>query len=308
MALQKHQIGIVAALGGLVLIAVVYGIYAFSSQSEPQDTFHARQDASTRLPTVPVAPTEEFSSKLEQTQNELDRKKRAEQERNNKREIDLDIFKDRPTVVTEKTPESTPVQIKRPSSSTKSTAGKKDPDPPTVVEENQMDPDLKFASGNSTLNRGEVEISTTDKKEIFELHAVVHDQVTVTQGTRITLRTTKDFIYQGKTIPANTFLPAIVTFNNLRVILSIPPVPFSDGTLYQDKLNAYDGNDLVAGLYAKELLENKGSQNTAGEIIDQSSGDVRSQAARSAIRNLARGKVREQSVVLRSNHPVIIKK
>ncbi|HNP94273.1 MAG TPA: conjugative transposon protein TraM [Cyclobacteriaceae bacterium] len=311
MALQKHQIGIVASLGGLVLIAVVYGIFAFSSQSKSEDTFETRQAASTRLPTVPVAPTEEFSSKLEQTQDELDRRKKAELEGNNKREIDLDIFKDRadpPMVVTEQTPAPSPIQIKRPSSNTTSTSRKKDSEPPTVDDENQIDPDLKFASGNSRLNKGEVEQTVADKKETFELHAVVHDQVTVTQGTRITLRTTKDFTYQGKTIPANTFLPAIVTFNNLRVILSIPPVPFADGTLYQDKLNAYDGNDLVAGLYAKELLENKGSQNTAGEIIDQSSGDVPSQAARSAIRNLARGKVREQSVVLRSNHPVIIKK
>lgn len=329
--MQKHQIGIVAGIAGLVIVAIIYGIFAFSGKDTKSDTKESKQISSTKLPSVPKTKTTAFESKLNEAKSDLDEQKRSERETTQK--IDLDVFsadKTEETIPTvtnsgKTTPnlnnkkESIPTvtnkaqtaSTQKKSASTVTTQPIQKLEIPTEEPKAKetIDPDLLFASRSSrSETQAPVITSKTNTPEVFELHAVVHDKVVAAQGTRITLRTTKDFIYNGKKIPTNTFLTATTKFDNFRVVLIIPPVPFGDGTFLSEKLTAYDGNDLVKGLYAQELLQNKAGTNAAGEIVDDLGQEVPTRAARSVVRNLGRGKVRELTVTLRNNHPVIIKK
>jgi hypothetical protein len=319
--MQKHQIGIVAGLVGLVLIGIIYGIFAFGGDEKPDSDVYNEQSKSNRLPTVPKTKTDEFTSKVDQAEDELKAKKDQEIEDNSRRKIDLDVFsskKDNETTIPVE-PEKTAAKTESKATKNNSaTTVRKEPrkEEPVIDKakdadntKEEVDPDLIFASRSSkSSDPVTTDLPTSPGEEKFELHAVVHDQTVASQGTRITLRTTKELVYKGKTIPVNTFLTATTNFDNFRVNLTIPPVPCGDGSFISEKLTAYDGNDLVKGIYARELLENRGATNAAGDVIDDVNSEIPSRAARSIVRNIPKGKVKEVTVTLRNNHPVIIKK
>jgi hypothetical protein len=333
--MQKKQIGIVVAGIALVTLGIIITAARLDHGDGSAIAAVNGPAADAQLPSVPQAKeNKEYESKLDQIESEQQNEKNTELKEQVKPQIDLDIFKvgeekENPAItpVTE-TKQSTEItfteskqfeQQKKPTVKTTVATKTKMPveSKPALVkntiQEKETDPDLAFSSNDfSTKDVKSSEINEPEHNlkanpaTAFQIKAVVHSQATVTNGTRVVLRTTDDFSYEGKTIPKNTFLTATVTFNNYRVQLTLSPILYTDGTAIARRLGAYDGNDLVRGLYARELLENKASSETADGVVDEVNNKIPSGVVRSVVKSFGKGKLKEQSVTLRINHPVII--
>jgi hypothetical protein len=329
--MKPHQIGIVVGFIALLVLGIIITYYRMSDGDTEEIAKENVSNPSTQLPSVPKPKDEGFSSKLNEVEQQQDLKQDLERKERLKSEIDLDIL----DVEDEKQQEqsspislsSEPVKAEKTAPKTKKSASVKKRDSevkpkkqnisantePVKVEtvqevpKKEIDPDLQFSSNDFSTGSRRASNETV-KKEPGKVYipAVVHQQVTATQGSRVTLRTTEEIKYDGKVIPKNTILYATVRFNDYRVQLSLPPITFRDGSYLLKKVYTYDGNDLEKGLYARELLENEAASETAGEVVDNVNNEIPSGVVRTATKALAKGRIKEKSVTLRMNHPVII--
>lgn len=319
--MEKHQIGIILAFVGIVVLATIYGIFAFGGDNgNASDSTTEQSRSSSRLPDIPTENQEELTSRIQQAEDTERAEKEAEMNKVNETPIDLDVFsledEDKSTAPVDEASIINPEPSKKSTVRSKSPTKRSQPKQEEVVPEPviepvpatpTIDPDLAFSSRSSSGSSKSLKEEKVTTAETLSIPCVIDEKVTVTNGGRITLRTTQAVTYKGKTIPSNTFLTATVTFNKNRIILTIPPIPCQGGYTLLEKLNAYDGNDLVLGLYAQELTENTGSEQTASDVLDDVGSEIPSGVARSVVRNLGKAKVRENNVTLRSNHPVVIK-
>ncbi|MDZ7664617.1 MAG: conjugative transposon protein TraM [Desulfotignum sp.] len=82
---------------------------------------------------------------------------------------------------------------------------------------------------NSDPAQNDTQINEKQTETKFNIPAVIQDEITITQGSPVTIRITKDIEINGKIIPKNTFLQPIAQFTRKSDYLTMP-IKFKDGT------------------------------------------------------------------------------
>ena len=332
--IQPHQIGIIATLGGIFLIIVIMSIVIFSGDDN-QDAAIAREDPFTLLPSVPIEPQEQVvESKLDQIEDQQKEELKAQRKLNAQSgEIDLDIFdsqeqgakKDNSSNLNDTStslPESPELVISAPSTTVaqqeppKTTTKRTNTNPSSsmvskppsrrkaVLEpEPTFDEDLLFASDFSSPSEEGEEEST---EELINIPAVIHNQTTVRNGGRVTIRTTEDVYFNDKLIPKNSFLLSTVTYRNGRVGIDLPRMQYEDGSYINADFNVFDENDGRQGLFSQTLMESRSAQNAATDVLDEAANEVNSGIVRGVVKSFGRDKIREPEVTLKRNQKVVI--
>lgn len=317
--MEKHQIGIIAGFVVAVLLMVALAVYSFSGDSEETTVPVVKADPYAELPEIPSEESQSYDTRVEEFKDDRDKEKMAQYQQKNG-EIDLDLFglEKEEEPVQEAMPidkeESPPkATVKRKPSAKKTETKPEEPQPVELAkEEPKGDPDLIFSS-NSFRTKGQVSEPVKDAPKkasvtaaAVKIKCVVHNEVTVSNGSRITLRTVEEFRYGSKTIPRNTYLYATVRYDQFRAKLELAPISFPDGSTLEKPVVAFDGNDLEEGIYARELLENKASKTTAGEAINEVNDNINSGLVRTVVKSFAQEKVREPEIHIYRNHPILI--
>lgn len=320
-----HRIYIVAGILLLLTIGIIWTVYNFSddenNSSQTNNDFNS-------LPEIPQDQDNNFTTKTDQIEAEKRKQRQKELKEAQQNQINLNIFdvdtssddqEETLTVPQEdnnlKVPEK---KVLTPKPKRKLSANqpvhKKEPEPQQKTKEPEpLDDDLIFASksfsSNNKSNNAKDQAKTNNTKNDirFNIPAVIQDEVTITQGSRVTIRITEDTKINGKIVPKNTFLQPIARFTRNRIILTMPPIKCKDGSYLNKKTAAYDGTDEMLGLYSKELLENRAAQETADDALNEAANEVNNGLIRGAIKSFGNNKVRENSITLRSNHPIIIR-
>jgi len=297
--MDKHQIGIVLVLTALVAVCIYLGINAFSDKEK------VRHDKQYILPMVPKNKEEKgFTTKLDQIAQREEEKSKEMFNNKNTKEIDLDVFG---LVDTDEEKKAEYIEIGNKTLQLSKKITKKEISRNEVskhepnVNNPLPDPDLQFFGTNPT------KTPNVPKRDEILIHAVVHDQVTVSQGERVTLRTTEDFNHGENVLPKNSFLHAMVRFSNNRVQLALPSIQFSNGTILQHPLEAYDGNDNNLGLYAPKLMENTSMNEAVSHLVSEVETQVPNSVISDLVGRVGKRKLRENEIPLRRNHPIILK-
>lgn len=317
--LRKDQIIVLASIGALFLLVIVMIYVKFFI---PDETAVKKETHQRSLPTIPENPEVTYDTRIEhaeQIRRERERKKRMESV---KSEIDLNVFntgnsesdkKDngpveapvsdpKPSVTSNSTPATTYTpRNKKPAQTVKQA-------PKEVIEEpeEQLDPDLFFADPTFT-DGNQVTSSNNVENEMVQIRipAVVQDEVTVTNGGRVTIRTTEEVSINGKVIPRNTYIQTIARFGK-RVRLEVPPINAKDGSVIAKSFIIIDANDNIEGIYSQELLDSEitrdQSQNIANELARESDNTL----IRSGLRSISNKKIQETKITLKRNQPIYI--
>lgn len=317
--LRKDQIIVLASVAGLFLLVIVMTYFKFFTTSE---TTVKKEPPERSLPTIPENPEVTYDTRIEhaeQIRRERERKKRIESV---KSEIDLNVFNTGNSESEKKDngPVEAPVSDPKPSLASSNTptttyapSNKKPTQtikqaPKQVIEEpeEQLDPDLFFADPTFT-DGNQATTSDNVENEILQVRipAVIQDEVTVTNGGRVTIRTTEEVSINGKVIPRNTYIQTIARFGK-RVKLEVPPINAKDGSVIAKSFIIIDANDNIEGIYSQELLDSEitrdQSQNIANELARESDNTL----IRSGLRSISNKKIQETKIILKRNQPIYI--
>ncbi|MEQ8580063.1 MAG: conjugative transposon protein TraM [Balneola sp.] len=318
--LRKDQIIVLASLGGLfTLVIILTYVRFFMDDGEVVE----ENSSISILPTAPDNPEIVYDTRIERAEEirrEEERKKRIE---NAKSEIDLNVFKSRDSEKSESEETTSPLEV--PESETeekvvkqrsitysqttekRTTTKVSDAIKEESVQINQpeIDPDLYFADPTFTTSNNQQEKSNSETNSEIRIPAVIQDDVTVTNGGRVTIRTTDQVSVNGHTIPKNTYIQTIARFGR-RLNLEVPPITADDGIVINEKLVVIDANDNNEGIYSQELIDSEitrdQTQNIANELARESSNSL----VRSGLRSISNKKVQEVKVTLRRNQPIFI--
>lgn len=158
-----------------------------------------------------------------------------------------------------------------------------------------------------------------------QIYAAVHNQQTVRNRSLVKLRTLESFTFNGKTIPANTFIEGQCTFSSQgRVLISIRSIPFVErpiacnASIYDldgfAGINIEQSAEVNAGKKAASSSSRKigNTFSTAIKAVTGSSlgGELASAVSENAINGIADGmneKIKQQKATLSNNHRVILK-
>ncbi|MEQ8882702.1 MAG: conjugative transposon protein TraM [Fulvivirga sp.] len=317
--LRKDQIIVLASVAGLFLLVIVMTYFKFFTTSE---TAVKKEPRERSLPTIPENPEVTYDTRIEhaeQIRRERERKKRIESV---KSEIDLNVFNTGNSESEKKDngPVEAPVSDPKPSLASSNTptttyapSNKKPTQtikqgPKQVIEEpeEQLDPDLFFADPTFTDGNQATTLDNVEN-EILQVRipAVIQDEVTVTNGGRVTIRTTEEASINGKVIPRNTYIQTIARFGK-RVKLEVPPINAKDGSVIAKSFIIIDANDNIEGIYSQELLDSEitrdQSQNIANELARESDNTL----IRSGLRSISNKKIQETKIILKRNQPIYI--
>lgn len=305
-----RRIAIVTVMLALFVLCIYLVISAFSDPELAKPNIAENHE----LPIVPNDPVQDKniskSEQLEQRKNEITR--RQLEEANQSEVIDLNIFNfdedeevlNTPPVEEEQNKTqtkavSTPVQT-QPKKRSVSRKKKDEQELDLLENEKNIDPALEFFTSESN------ETPVVEEESKIEIYAVVHDQKEYRVGERLTLRTTRQFVFKDKVLPKNSFIYTTVRFGNNRVELVLPSIPFSDGSLLPKRLIAKDGNDYEIGLYAPQLMESEVANQTAEDLINEAESRTNSSIVRDLLGGFGKRKLRDNAIPVKSNHPVIL--
>ena len=305
-----RRIAIVTVLLALFVLCIYLFINAFSDPELVKPKVVENHE----LPIVPNDPVQHKniskSEQLEQRKNEI--KRRQLEEANQSKGIDLNIFN---FDEDEEATNTLPVEEQPRKTITKSvnTPVRTQPKKRSVASNDQVDQELDALENEKTIDPA-LEFFTSESNETpvvkeepkIEIHAVVHDQKEYRVGERLTLRTTRQFVFNDKVLPKNSFIYTTVRFGQNRVELVLPSIPFSDGSLLPKRLIAKDGNDYEIGLYAPQLLESEVANQAAEDLINEAESRANNSIVRDLLGGFGKRKLRDNAIPIKSNHPVIL--
>ena len=315
--LRKDQIIALASISGLfiLLFFLVYFTYFTEKSESPKVAIKDNQD----LPAVPETPNQIYDSRVdqaEQLRRENEKRKRVQQA---KTEIDLNVFtkNETPKPPVEQPVVETVVEQPKPVQKTTTTQKKatkvrasKPPVQQTQAVQEYVDPDLMFADGSFTDESNTISYAPEPEEEDIGdrmIPGVVQDQVSITNGGRVTIRTTKDVVINGKSISRNSYIQTVAKFTKSRVSFVVPPIQCDDGTFLTESFTLYDADDNQPGLYSQALLDSELQKDQANDVASELANSANNPLVRSGLKSVTSAKIKEQKITLKRNQQVYLR-
>ena len=168
---------------------------------------------------------------------------------------------------------------------------------PVMVEKPRR---IGFASGGGVENQ----IVTTGSDGINVL-SVVQDNVKITSGSTLKLRTIESFEINSVLVPANTFIVGQTRFSQDRIMIDVESLT-SNGRLIKVDLTAYDlhGNQ---GIYVEGGLESEIQGDALEQTVSELQRNVKVPILRNVPFNSARKKIREPEIPIPAGYKVYLR-
>jgi len=320
--LRKDQIIVIAVCVGLGFLIIFLIYYQFFTEEETIAVEQSAPIGAGAVPEIPVNPNDVFADKSRLEQAEAIRKQQEDNIADAKKEIDLQVFtfdQETPAPPSEakEEPEVKPQKRQASVSRKRTSTPKPQPQQTQVVEqpkqeETYVDPDLVFADASFTDNTTENTTSSVFSNQeaqipegSVQISAVIQDEVTITDGSRVTVRIIEESTVNGQTIQRNSYVHTIARLRR-RIELEVPPIRDASGSIIPGEFVIVDAADNLEGLYSQELLNTQLAQDQTSEMANEVANSQSNALVRSGIRALGTKKVKETKVTLKRNQPVYL--
>lgn len=165
------------------------------------------------------------------------------------------------------------------------------------------------AGGNLTSLRDREQTVTTDEEHLFKVMFASSEKIT--SGARVSLRLLEDMVVDGVLVPANTYLAAIVTFDQ-RLSVTVSSIEFN-GRIHAIRYEGYD-TDGMRGLYCPSASRESATReagrnvrNIGTSLLGSSVGSVASQLVNTGVSIVERAKD-QQEIAITAGYTFFLRK
>lgn len=163
---------------------------------------------------------------------------------------------------------------------------------------------IGFATGGA-FDQMEVQSDNHDRANKINVLSVVQNDVRITTGSALKLRTLQSFSANSIVVPENTFVVGHAKFTGDRIIIKVESIPVN-GNIIPVNLTAYDlhGNE---GIYVEGGLESEIQEDALEQTVSELQRNVKVPILRNVPFNSARKKIREPEIPIPSGYKVYLR-
>ncbi len=175
------------------------------------------------------------------------------------------------------------------------------PDEPVNVEPERRRKNVGSGGGNMTISVGDQSAGSSSMVEA----RVYNRGRAVTQGSSMRFKLNEDLILNGVTIPKDHIITGIVSFGNERVKIKFTSIRLGND-IHKVTLIAF-GEDGQEGIYTQNVISHDVAEENINSAISNGSSNVTIPILGDVSVDLARAKIRDQSVSVEDGTMVLLK-